>query len=84
MKYENFRQVKEIVEKIEKYQGKLNELERYNARVVISTNAGEVYDIPADKLEPHDYSEPAEELIQLIRKDLQRRIDNNKVVLEGL
>lgn len=84
MKHENFKQVKSIVETIDKYQQQLHDISRVNATVVISTNHGTIFTIGADSDSEHPYADGARILINAIKEDLQRRIDQQKSILDPL
>jgi hypothetical protein len=85
MKYKNFKQIKNIVEQIEKHQRNLDALEcQVDVLIVHSSGSGRIYTIGTDSQSEHEYKKPASNLIEIIRGDLKSRIENLKSILESL
>ncbi len=81
MKYENFKQAKNIVEQIDSHQEKLKELGTYNVKVAVSNNSGTIYTIGVDPDSEHQYAEAARILTNAMRDDLKFRIEQLKSIL---
>ena len=80
MKYENFKQAEKIMSSIERHTALLDGLER--SKMVVIRDKDE-YDI-LTIVEGGDFEPFATTLIEDIKKDLQKRIDNLKSMLEQL
>lgn len=85
MKFENFEQVKGLVEQIEKHQRNLNALEcQVDVLIVHSSGGCRIYTIGTDSDCEHEYQKPAAHLIETVKGDLKSRIENLKALLELL
>ena len=86
MKFENVKQVISICNQIEKHQ---NNLDAINGDVNVSIvknscGSDKVFTIGTMPDSEHEYSSQARGLIDTIKSDLQKRIDNLKSRLESL
>ena len=84
MEYENIEQVNQIAEQIKGLQNNLNSLNDNPDIVIRFIHGSIIYTIGTDTDSEHEYSENAIKLISDIKTDLQRRIDNLKLMLKIL
>ena len=85
MKYENKEQIYELLRQINQHETNLNA--RTNEKRTIFVKAekeGTLFTIDASNNSEHEYKYVAHKLVEEIKQDLIRRIDNLKSMLEQL
>ena len=87
MEYLHFKQVKGLVEQIENHQRNLDAISG-NGAITIHINQngdyGGVFSIGVWDSSEHEYAKMGRDFVDLIKSDLQRRIDDLKSILRTL
>lgn len=82
MKFENFEQVKKIVDKIGKYQQDLDAVKLHGDVLITIPSGRHIFEIAVDG--DSEYTPQAKRLIEEIEINLQTSINNYKSLLETL
>lgn len=84
MKYENFSKAKELCDQIDDLTNKRLRLDNDTQVVLQYPNGSRMFTIGIDKNCEHEYAGMAQNLVSLIRNDLDNKIEKLKSQLEAL
>jgi hypothetical protein len=84
MKYENFVQAENLVDQINKLAFTLRLLDKEIFVKITKANSDTIISIPISSDSEYEYAQPARQLIDTIKADLELRIQNLKSMLEQL
>jgi hypothetical protein len=87
MKYENYQQAEQLVSQIKKHELMLSDFSNSGKDLFVTVediDGDEFYSINVHDESDHEYAKLAQQFVEDIKTDLQRRIDNLKSMLEQL